>query len=158
MLSNTCPPRFTATAGTKLVGTSLLGTTSSSSPTKGLYNPKITHHPRDIAGSSLRSLSNIPHCCLLMEPGSCLIPSVADHTLISAKDLRLGKLLPYQLPNPTRAHPKTITIFILYQIYLVFYTGIKHNIPNLWADSHALLTRTPLKLFPLKKDKKLTFD
>jgi hypothetical protein len=29
---------------------------------------------------------------------------VADHPLKSAKDLWLGKLLPYQLPNPTQAY------------------------------------------------------
>ena len=59
---------------------------------------------RDIAGSSLRSLSNIPHCCLPTKSGPCLSPSVAVHPLRPAKDHRLGKLLPHQQPNPLRAH------------------------------------------------------
>ena len=36
---------------------------------------------------------------LAYKPGPYLSPSVADHPLGSAKNRRLGKLLPYQLPN-----------------------------------------------------------
>ncbi len=34
---------------------------------KGLYDQYNLHHPREIAGSSLRSVSKIPHCCLQIE-------------------------------------------------------------------------------------------
>ncbi|PHT46832.1 hypothetical protein CQW23_15990 [Capsicum baccatum] len=37
------------------------------------------------------------------ESGPCLSPSVADHPLRPATDHRLGKLLPHQLSNQTRA-------------------------------------------------------
>ena len=37
---------------------------------------------------------------LAKKPGPYLSPSVADHPLRPTKDHRLGKLLPYQLPNP----------------------------------------------------------
>ena len=63
------------------------------------------HHSRSIAGSSFRSLSNIPHCWLLTEPGPYLSPSVADHPLRPATDRRLGEPLPHQLANLTWAHP-----------------------------------------------------
>jgi hypothetical protein len=42
---------------------------------------------------------------------------VADHPLRSAKDHRLGRLLPHQLPNPAQAHPKAK---LNLSIYLVF--------------------------------------
>lgn len=52
----------------------------------------------------------VPVFCLgdwqkLMEEGPCLSPSVADHPLGPATDHRLGKLLPHQLANQTRAPP-----------------------------------------------------
>jgi hypothetical protein len=71
---------------------------------KELYNQYSRHHSRDIAGSGFRPLSKIPHCCRSKASGPCLSPSVADHPLKPAKDLGLGRLLPYQLPNPTQAH------------------------------------------------------
>jgi len=74
---------------------------------KELYNLKINGliRSRDIAGSSFRSLSNIPHCCPQMESGPCLSPSVADQPRRSAKDCGLGEPLPHQLPIPTKAYP-----------------------------------------------------
>src|SRR5205085_10830517 len=56
-----------------------------------------------MAGSGLPPLSKIPHCCLPYESGPCLSPSVADHPLRPATDHRLGRPLPHQLANPTRA-------------------------------------------------------
>ena len=58
------------------------------------------HHSRNIAGSGLRQLSDIPHCCIQMDTGPFLSSSVADHSPKPAKDHRLGKLLPYQQSNP----------------------------------------------------------
>ena len=48
---------------------------------------------------SVRTLSNIPHCCILKNEGPCLSASVAVTSLKAAKDHRLGKLLPYQQSN-----------------------------------------------------------
>ncbi|MBA0851510.1 hypothetical protein Goshw_021090, partial [Gossypium schwendimanii] len=39
------------------------------------------------------------------ESGSCLSPSLTDHHFEPATDHRLGKLLPHQLANQTRASP-----------------------------------------------------
>ncbi len=59
-------------------------------------------------------------------------------------DRRLGRPLPHQLANPTRANPKAINLSPLGHIrYCSQFPG---NIPYLWACSHALLTRLPLPL------------
>ena len=71
---------------------------------KGLYDQYNLHHPREIAGSSLRSVSKIPHCCLQIESGPYLSPSVGDHPLKPPTDRSLGSLLHYQLANQTQAH------------------------------------------------------
>ena len=62
-------------------------------------------HPRGIAASGFPPLCNIPHCCLPQESGPCLSPNVAVHSLKPATDHRLGRPLPCQLTNQTRAHP-----------------------------------------------------
>jgi len=67
--------------------------------------------PRGIAPSGFRPLRKIPHCCLPWESGPCLSPSVADHPLGPATDHRLGKLLPHQLANQTRAPPRADSSF-----------------------------------------------
>ena len=78
-------------------------------------------------------MSKIPHCCRSKASGPCLSPSVADHPLRSAKDLWLGRLLPYQLPNPPQAHLITeLYLYGLFKIYL-----------NYEAGSYVLLTRSP---------------
>ena len=109
------------------------------STSKGFYNQYSLHHPRDIAGSGFRPLSNIPHCCRSKAFGPCLSPNVADHPLRSAKDLRLGRLLPYQLPNPTQAHLTTSSDFFLSKIQIFLSLVCE-------VDSYALLTRSPLLL------------
>src|SRR5215467_8564577 len=63
-----------------------------------------------MAASGFRPLRKIPYCCLPWESGPCLSPSVADHPLRPATDHRLGRPLPHQLPNPTRAPPSAINL------------------------------------------------
>ncbi len=74
-------------------------------PTESALQPEGLLHTRGIAGSGLRPLSNIPHCCLPQESGPCLSPSVADHPLRPATDHRLGEPLPHQQANRTQARP-----------------------------------------------------
>src|SRR5258708_14355656 len=95
-----------------------------------------------MAGSGLPPLSKIPHCCLPSESGPCLSPSVADHPLRPATDHRLGRPLPHQLANPTRAPPKAINLSPSGRMR--YYPTFPSVIPHLWAGSHALLTRAPL--------------
>ena len=71
---------------------------------RGVYDLVNLLPPCGMAGSGFRPLSKIPHCCRPKVSGPCLSPSVVDHPLESTKDLRLGELLPHQLPNPTGAH------------------------------------------------------
>ena len=103
---NACPLRITAAAGTKLAGASSLNkviifiSERTLQPIYKITNLLCLPHSRNITRSSFRSLSKIPHC-RLKKPGPCLSPSVADHPFRSTKDLRLGKPLPYQQPNPT---------------------------------------------------------
>ncbi len=63
------------------------------------------HHSRGVAASGFPPLRNIPHCCLPQESGPYLSSSVADHPLRPATHLRLGRPLPHQQANGTRAHP-----------------------------------------------------
>src|SRR5690625_1266343 len=74
-------------------------------PTESALQPEGLLHTRRMAGSGLPPLPNIPHCCLPKESAPCLSPSVADHPLRPATDRRLGRPLPHQLANLTRAHP-----------------------------------------------------
>ena len=57
-------------------------------------------------------------------------------------DRRLGRPLPHQLPNPTRADPPAINLSSLDRIR--YYSQFPRAIPNQRARSHALLTRPPL--------------
>jgi len=59
-----------------------------------------------------------------------------------AMDRRLGRPLPHQLPNPTRANPKAINLSP--EGHIRYYSQFPEAIPYLWAYSHALLTRPPL--------------
>ena len=131
---NARPLRLTAAAGTKLAGAILLSTVII------LLNQRVLqleslHHSCSIAGSSFRSLSKIPHCWLQMKPGPCLSPSVAVQPLRTAKDHRLGRLLPkYQLPNPTQAHLLAKNFLWLFRILSwtkrqipVCYSPVRHG-------------------------------
>ncbi len=120
-------------------------------PTESALQPAGLLHTRGIAGSGLRPLSNIPHCCLPWESGPCLSPSVADHPLRPATDRCLGRPLPYQLANRTRALPiaracKQRPSFSL-GMYAVL-ARVPRVVPHYRVDSHALLTRPPLYLPP----------
>ena len=57
-------------------------------------------------------------------------------------DRRLGRPLPHQLPNPTRADPLAINLSSVELIR--YYSQFPGAIPNQRARSHALLTRPPL--------------
>src|SRR5690606_9186283 len=57
---------------------------------------------------------------------------------------RLGRPLPHQLANPTRADPKAINLSPCGHIW--YCSQFPGNIPNLRARSHVLLTRLPLPL------------
>jgi hypothetical protein len=57
-------------------------------------------------------------------------------------DRRLGRPLPHQLPNPTRANPKAINLSP--EGHIRYYSQFPEAIPYLWVYSHALLTRPPL--------------
>src|ERR1700754_118944 len=61
--SNASPLRITAAAGTKLAGASSTGTVIIV-PVESALQSEDLLHTRGIAGSGLRPLSNIPHCCL----------------------------------------------------------------------------------------------
>ncbi|KAK7277695.1 hypothetical protein RJT34_22710 [Clitoria ternatea] len=56
------------------------------------------------------------------ESGPCLSPSVADHPLGPATDHRLGKQLPHQLANQTRAPPRADSSFCssAYVLFMIF--------------------------------------
>ena len=57
-------------------------------------------------------------------------------------DRRLGRPLPHQLPNPTRADPLAINLSS--PEHIRYYSRFPRAIPNQRARSHALLTRPPL--------------
>lgn len=100
---------------------------------KEFYNQYSLLHSRDMAGSSFRPLSKIPHCCRSKASGPCLSPNVADHPLRPAKDLRLGRLLSYQLPNPTQAHLTTY-IWLYKTINVLFIQDLeKNSFLDLWG-------------------------
>jgi len=64
-LNNTCSFRITAAAGTKFAGASSANTVNFVFTDSALQIVSYSSdHTRNIAGSSFRSLSNIPHCCL----------------------------------------------------------------------------------------------
>src|SRR5690606_39579917 len=65
-----------------------------------------------MAGSGSRPLTNIPYCCLPYESGPCLSTSVGVTPLRAPRHHCLGRPLPYQLANATRAHPCPISIWI----------------------------------------------
>ena len=58
-----------------------------------------------MAGSGLRPLTNIPHCCLPQEFGPCLSSNVGDLPLRTPTHRRFGGPLPRQLANAPHAHP-----------------------------------------------------
>ena len=73
MMNNTRPFCITAAAGTELAGATSISN-HNYPPLKEALQPKSLHPPRNIAGSNFRSLSNIPHCCLLKSLGRVSVP------------------------------------------------------------------------------------
>ena len=67
---------------------------------------------------------------------------MADHPLKPATDRRLGRPLPHQLPNQTRADPSPINLSP--EGRMRYYSPFPVAIPQRRARSHALLTRPPL--------------
>ena len=67
---------------------------------------------------------------------------MADHPLRPAIDRRLGRPLPHQLPNQTRANPSPINLSP--EGRMRYYSQFPEAIPQRRAHSHALLTRPPL--------------
>ena len=67
---------------------------------------------------------------------------MADHPLKPATDRRLGRPLPHQLPNQTRADPSPINLSPKGRMR--YYSPFPVAIPQKRARSHALLTRPPL--------------
>ena len=66
-------------------------------------------------------------------------------------DRRLGRPLPHQLPNPTRADPSPINLSSLItkmKERIRHYPQFPEAIPKKGARSHALLTRPPLRPKP----------
>ena len=61
--NNASTLRITAAAGTKFAGAFSVDTVIIFSTKRALQSEDL-HHSRGIAGSGLRPLSNIPHCCL----------------------------------------------------------------------------------------------
>ena len=74
---------------------------------------------------------------------------MADQPLSPATDRRLGKPLPYQLANQTRAHLKAINLYYKYDAIFNSVCGISSGFPKLFPTlrqiAHALLTRSPLE-------------
>src|SRR6201987_657684 len=97
-----------------------------------------------MAGSGLRPLSNIPHCCLPYESGPCLSPSEADHPLRPATDRRLGEPLPHQQANQTWADPSAINLSP-YEL-IRYWPKFPSVVPNQRVRSHVLLSRLPLRI------------
>lgn len=133
ILMNACPPCITAAAGTEVSRDLFLKFSHYLSFTKELYDQNSLLHSRNIARSSFRSLSKIPHCCHPGVSRPCLSSSVAGHPLRPAKDHRLGEPLPHQLPNLPRAHPSAVVAFIYLQKhinYVGFYPSLKGRFPR----------------------------
>ena len=87
---------------------------SLSSLTKEVYNQISRHPSNSIAGSNFRSLSNIPHCWPIIQPGPYLSSSVVVPPLRPTKDHWLGKLLNYQLPNLQQIYLLAIILKIIF--------------------------------------------
>jgi hypothetical protein len=109
--NNACPSRITAAAGTELAGTSFSSQVIIYLDERALQRFYLClHHSRNIAGSSFRSLSNIPHCCLRKEIGPFLSSNVAVHSLKPTKDHWFGEPLPHQQSNLKQANFVAILI------------------------------------------------
>lgn len=90
-----------------------------------------------------------PHCprfhtAAFEKLGPCLSPHVADHPLRSTKGLRLGKLLPFQQPEPASRNSKATNLNLPLKNYL---TAESCRNCNAWgiryASANALVLLRP---------------
>ncbi len=121
-------------------------------PDSGLH-PEGLHPTHGVAPSRFRALRNIRCCSPPWRSGQCLSPDVADHPLRPATRLSLGRPLPYQQADMTRAAPKPIgpegsPPLITRKCFPVILSSITWRFHQLFWSSgyvtHALLTRSPL--------------
>ncbi len=80
-------------------------------PDKRSLQPESLLPSRGVAGSGLRPLLNIPHCCLRRSLGRISVPIWPFNLSSPATDRRLGGPLPHQLANQTRGHLSAINLF-----------------------------------------------
>ena len=124
------------------------GTVTFFVPGKRSLQPESLLPSRGVAGSGLRPLPNIPHCCLPLESGPYLSPNVAVQPLSPATDRRLGGPLPHQLANQTRVHlipPECFHTVSCDTVRLCGFTSRFQLLsPCMRQVTHALLTRPPL--------------
>jgi len=102
-LTKTCAIRFTATAGTQILS-ALFSNKSFSYLVIELYNPKRLSSLTKFSWVKLTFIAQIYALLPLKKVREVLSPVVANHSFKLAKDLGLGKPLPYQLSNLARAY------------------------------------------------------
>ena len=107
---NACILRITAAAGTELADAFSSGTVNSSSLTKEVYNPKAFFPHAVLLRQAFAHCGKFPTAASRRSLGPCLSPSVAAHPLRPATDHCLGRLLPSQLANRTRAPLSAINL------------------------------------------------
>ena len=123
ILNNASSLRITATAGTKLVGTSSL-CQALSSITKKFYS-RFSKNQIFFAFFIYAILLDqaFAHCPKFPTDGlklrPCLSPNVVEYPLRSTKDHRLGRLLPHQQPNPVQAHLQAV-FNLLISVFVYF--------------------------------------
>ncbi|KAJ4731155.1 hypothetical protein LUZ62_012093, partial [Rhynchospora pubera] len=138
---NACILCITAAAGTELADAYSSDTVIASSPRKEVYDPWGLLPPRGHCSVRLSPIAeNSSTAASRRSLGRVLSPSVADHPLGPATDHRLGKLLPHQLANQTRAPPRADSSFCS-SAYGVLATVFQLLFPLPRAGSCALLTR-----------------
>ena len=83
---------------------------------------------------------------------------MADHPLRPATDHRLGRPLPYQLPNPTRAPPVAINLSRPISLKTAGLCGISRSFPRLFPTTGQVPTRySPVCHFH-QAEARITFD
>lgn len=130
---NTGPPRITATAGTRLVGTSPLAYMHIV-----LTNSRLLHfcsHLRNVTRLSFRSFPNIPYHCPAYRDWAFCIPSVTDRPLRPVK----RNTARYAVITPT-THVMYVNIYInlffdsLFVVYVItarFFSNRKNHRKNI---------------------------
>ena len=143
----------------------MLLTSNTFFPLDRALRPESLHHSRGVAASGFPPLRKIPHCCLPQESGPCVSSSVADHPLRPANHRSLGRPLPYQQANGTRAHLQTVAY--MQRPPLIFKTEVLKILSGISSPfgglspirrqiTHALLTRAPL--YYLQQAKEFSYD